>query len=909
MARDIYNFIWTLPPPPGPTIGPVPQRSMATVAARHASTRGVILYPAFMTPLVYIEGQEAEPWLELLIATEHPLTRAMVNAQLKISAGLRSEKPVSTAPLFTSATGNIIVESAGEVSDDGETIIETHSKFAGILHPSFGEALRDKRVRRVYRVKIQATAIPYVAPTGELNYSFLERKWTDYAMRDGAVTRLTRRARVGRELSDLMIREMLTRRFGPDNRSNQNSIPGRGRYAFPMHGNTVDIRKVDPEQPIQSYHPMVVMTGDDAHAHVNLGHVSDIHINTRWQILGKSNARVIEYGAGQYEDESPEIGSLLAENNRSFHAVLGRLAGSEADAIIVGGDVVDHIRNAYDPGCVLRSDSTPRQIWDAMNIEGDAYTDATYPVGLDLIAFFSFMYEAMTVHQKPVFGITGNHDCYVDAFGISPRLNAELTASRTNEGIPADLNLTFYEALLAFGPSAGLLRSASSSFDADWFDWFHLVLTPFNDWWFKFPNQSLVGLGWGTTEDLIDPFGGQSGGHLPRSDDAISDAQLALLQRAVDERGDRKVTLTSHFTFLSYIESVPMHPGGARSSRGTFRLNENTLGTESYSHFEMGTFETNRATLMNMLAGRQLQCVLTGHSHRRGLHLLGDRNGDEIPADLFDTDPRDPLSLCRIPAGLTAAEPAIIVSDSGGPYPRHNRDNEFLGWGSDRPGGTLVRFDRADGRLTDVRTLTATRRRKARGAVVMDYVDVSSEGVFNDNRMQTQWVPADVDSGAAPASASPVWFIDANLTTQVHSTWGMYIEKIIFAGRHGDRWIHVESTYDRAHNAFAVPAAQTDDFRTWARLVLQPTRYVSIKMGSRNGFISGRYGWGSHWNFEVFAQPIFQHQPDARGRMVRFVSYRIFRPQREIAITGRDVAWREAPNFDWRMANDPKYAD
>jgi hypothetical protein len=93
--------------------------------------------------------------------------------------------------------------------------------------------------------------------------------------------------------------------------------------------------------------------------------------------------------------------------------------------------------------------------------------------------------------------------------------------------------------------------------------------------------------------------------------------------------------------------------------------------------------------------------------------------------------------------------------------------------------------------------LTATDRRKARGAVVMDYVDVSAEGAFNNNRMQTQKVPADVDNGAV-ISATPVWYIDANLTAQVHTTWGMYIEKMIFAGRHLGRWIHVEAAYNRA---------------------------------------------------------------------------------------------------------------
>ena len=122
-----------------------------------------------------------------------------------------------------------------------------------------------------------------------------------------------------------MIRDMLRDRFGADNGSNPSPIPGRGRYTFPMRGNSVDLRRVDPNSPIQSYHPLIIYTDDDAKEYLDFGHVSDIHINTRWQFLGKSTARMIEYGDGVRENESPKIGSIVGETNRSFHNVLARL--------------------------------------------------------------------------------------------------------------------------------------------------------------------------------------------------------------------------------------------------------------------------------------------------------------------------------------------------------------------------------------------------------------------------------------------------------------------------------------------------------------------------------------------------------------------------------------------------------
>ena len=50
----------------------------------------------------------------------------------------------------------------------------------------------------------------------------------------------------------------------------------------------VDMGKANPNEPVQSYHPVVVMSDVDEFTYANIGHVSDIHINSRWQLLGKS---------------------------------------------------------------------------------------------------------------------------------------------------------------------------------------------------------------------------------------------------------------------------------------------------------------------------------------------------------------------------------------------------------------------------------------------------------------------------------------------------------------------------------------------------------------------------------------------------------------------------------------------
>jgi hypothetical protein len=280
------------------------------------------------------------------------------------------------------------------------------------------------------------------------------------------------------------------------------------------------------------------------------------------------------------------------------------------------------------------------------------------------------------------------------------------------------------------------------------------------------------------------------------------------------------------------------------------------------------------------------------------VHLLQAQTGNTIPVRLYDTDPGNPRNLCNIPAGQGSV-PVIIVSDSAGPYPRHNRNGEFLGWGSDRPGATLIQFEEASGRVSRVETLSATGRPKARGAVAMDYVDVSSEGAFIENRLEVDWI-----SGAESTINTPLYFIKANLTVQVHTTWQMFISEMIFASRVGTTWTRITTSYDASRNAFAVPATQTNDFRTFLRNAT--SRFITLKMGSNNAFIANRYDWDSYWNFEILVTTTSRRQP---GTILgRQVGYELARPQREIESVGPDRDWRETPDFQWRRDNlRPKY--
>jgi Calcineurin-like phosphoesterase len=90
-------------------------------------------------------------------------------------------------------------------------------------------------------------------------------------------------------------------------------------------------------------------------------------------------------------------------------------------------------------------------IWNLVDLGDNC--DRNYQAYVDFIAFFTRIRTFCTSSGKPAFVVAGNHDCYKNnkLYGISPRV----LWKKANEGVPADHNLTFYEAMLVFGETWG----------------------------------------------------------------------------------------------------------------------------------------------------------------------------------------------------------------------------------------------------------------------------------------------------------------------------------------------------------------------------------------------------------------------------------------------------------------------
>jgi hypothetical protein len=681
----------------------------------------VILYPAFATPGVHVRG-ENDDMFELLLVTPSSVkvTPEVVNQYLKVSSKLDPEKKAPFRPLFEAAEDlGKLIEVAPAKPENG--IIGTHSVFHGVLsrhsalHHLFVTPEAAKKVFQandpLRRLGALGEAVAKLVgkpvdkrPEEEILadcYAFHKVR-VHASCLEKAPLRPGEPGATVREIQDDVVRALLEQMNGKDLRGKSKgnwaeAAHGPGMHCFPVTGTKVDLARVQEDQPIVSYHPLFVY---DELGYANIGHVADVHLNARQQVLRRSPARVIEAPGAQ----SPEVGKLINVYSENLLSILMQLKQKPMDVLLVGGDIVDHARNAYpfqNQGA-LREPSAA-DVWKMVDL-GDGYEDR-YQAFADHITFYSILKSFYDEDGRPAFVVSGNHDAYQDAYGISPRV----LGIRANEGVPADHNMTFYEAMLAFGRSYGKVKN-KSNFTPEMYRWFYSVFTPFSDFAVSLPRQRIVGLAWGDDEKLIDfPPGAQGFGHLPRANESASEVQLRVVRKGLSSA--KKMVLFSHFTFVSYDDDLPNLPNSKKE-------NERVILSKTYTKQDLGTFQIARDQLYPIVADpNQVQCVLSGHSHRKGVYFLGARQGGA-----YETEMRPLFNPVEVGAFPGANRVPIIVSDSAGPLPRLNFKDEFLKWGSDRPSGTFVQSasDGGVARIEAVRCLLPGSR--PRLAVAMEYL-------------------------------------------------------------------------------------------------------------------------------------------------------------------------------------------
>ncbi len=329
----------------------------------------------------------------------------------------------------------------------------------------------------------------------------------------------------------------------------------------------------------------------------------------------------------------------------------------------------------------------------------------------------------------------------------------EYSDGRANEGIPADHNLTIYEACMAYGPSYGQLLKAWN-FTPSNFDWFFMMFTPLADFCVHYgQKQCFIGLDWGETEIMVNTdmkageirqtasqawdkvdltsesgisgnvkktvdamvaeFKGNLMG-LPRSDKSINRSQQVLLQTAL-KRSVGKNVLFTHFTLVNYDMPVS-YVGESRA----FKLDDNT-----FNEYTKGSFGVRRNWLLGEVVNNGLHYAMSGHSHRAGAYRLDNQNPQAAVARAYEPALAGDDTLADVHDKLFSSnkKTRLIVSSCGGPIGMQNLKDEMFGWNLRPPSGTLLKTD-AHG-LDECRRIVAKEKQSTpRFCVALDYLFV-----------------------------------------------------------------------------------------------------------------------------------------------------------------------------------------
>lgn len=279
---------------------------------------------------------------------------------------------------------------------------------------------------------------------------------------------------------------------------------------------------------------------------------------------------------------------------------------------------------------------------------------------------------------------------------------SEWDKAKANDGIPADHNLTIYEACLAYGPTYPQVLTAQN-FDRGHYDWFFTLFTPLSDWRHLYGQQCLLGLDWGDDEEFVNLSGyapmradKQGAGILPRARHAISDHQHYLLdwtRYLARERYQAQLLLFSHFTFVNYDPKVALSDPD-RQFVPAYGLGKPALTGENHGGWNFNNVGTCERKLdwffqncVNPTRKAGVSVHFSGHSHRAGVYTTASNGNTVMIESAFD-----PGLQPEHPANTTeAGKTKFIVSSCGGPIGVQNLNHELGGWTLTPPSGT--RYD------------------------------------------------------------------------------------------------------------------------------------------------------------------------------------------------------------------------
>ena len=622
------------------------------------------------------------------------------------------------------------------------------------------------------------------------------------------------------------------------------------KWVYPYQINGTDFKFEQADLPIENYHPVYVT--DSSKTKLNLGHLTDVHVSSRQHAFTKGKAQVIQ---GADDKTSPPIQTMTHTSFDALKDLMDQFGkDKDIDLLVVTGDLIDFNQNFNPTSTDIKNTG---QLWEAMYLGKNKKTrqkatqDLTkYPHGIDYVTIYSLFKYFYDTHKKPIFLTSGNHEAYNTPYGISPRVGfGRGGLVRANEGIPADHNLTIYEAILMYGPYFKN-RLQFPNFKVKNYDWFYNLFTPLTDYAFTFGDQTFVGLEWGDNESMLTNRtlrGGlwinNDGGMLPRASDSVTDKQLQMVDYALATNSPQKI-LFSHFTYYNYDLTEPL------STRGEVNINNNFL-QKYYTKYDHGSCKDNRNQVYNdWILSNKFDYTLSGHSHRAAIYETVTSNqsvtGSEKVTPLGHEINND--------HGITGTK--VVVTAWGGPIAVQNLNGEMKGHGLDAPSGTWINLEQNKIGLIKPKPKPKTdgvKQSKPRFCVALDYFDIleseskEKQGVFtrfeSSNDKQNEFV---VTLNSNLPSDKSIF-----KSCSIHALTS-YNAKILLC----------ESPEFKTGKGYSYIFEFKEDNYSFERIMEKGEKTVSLflsikfneeSMKNRKGF--GQYDYSSSWNIQIEIRP------------------------------------------------------
>lgn len=411
--------------------------------------RAVILYPNLGTPLVLPPGEKK---INIFIAAEgksHRLFGTTTHSKAfpqpsvvgymyvdkhlrsypisakKLSDDTKAGRLWNDGKLCSKAFSHVKVWCLGPLSDgtitdiDGKMVanirpstIERYNNTAP-AHPDDEDPLVDNPpLDWIYQVQIDLAALPNPPAAGKI----ISLAWM-MQVPDGYKKQKALAGMSDWEYQDKLIYDFL---------ESQKHNPAKSHlpdlYEFDIASVQPDkLPKLKKEIPrrLKAWHPVSI----GKNATLKIGHLSDVHVNSRQFALASANAAILE-------GFSPKIGPSVDNCFLSLKELFDNMKAAGADAIFLTGDLLDFNRN-LDPREIKGRD--PKDQWGIYNLVDNASNSKLYPRGIDDMLIFSLLRYSYEKLKLPVFITTGNHEAYDVPYGISPRANPFVAQEATKQ--------------------------------------------------------------------------------------------------------------------------------------------------------------------------------------------------------------------------------------------------------------------------------------------------------------------------------------------------------------------------------------------------------------------------------------------------------------------------------------------